>query len=83
MQCDKKKIELHLAAERELFPKCFAFNHINYSRYLTFQRVNFSKIKHCNENVWNDLLKEGFRGSLNGEPLSTIHGDLITEVTID
>ena len=72
-----------MAAERELLPNCFAFNHINYSRYLTFQRVNFLKIKHCNENVWNDLLKEGFGGSLNGEPLSTIHGDLITEVTIN
>ena len=64
----RKKIELHLAAERELFPKCFAFNHINLSRHLTFQHVNFSKIKHCNENVWNDLLKEGFGGSLSGEP---------------
>ena len=37
----EKKTELHLAAERELLPKRFAFNHINYSRYLIFQRVNF------------------------------------------
>ena len=41
----EKKSELHLAAERELLHKCFAFNHINYSHYLTFQHVNFSKIK--------------------------------------
>ena len=41
----RKKSELHLAAERELLHKCFAFNHINYSHYLTFQHVNFSKIK--------------------------------------
>ena len=47
----EKKTELHLAAERELLPKRFAFNHINYSRYLIFQRVNFSEIKHCHEHV--------------------------------
>ena len=47
----EKKTELHLAAERELLPKRFTFNHINYSRYLIFQRVNFSEIKHCHEHV--------------------------------
>ena len=47
----EKKTELLLAAERELLPKRFAFNHINYSRYLIFQRVNFSEIKHCHEHV--------------------------------
>ena len=59
----EQKFELHLAAERELLPKCFAFNHINYSRYLTFQHVIFSEIKHCNGNVMNDYLREGFKGS--------------------
>ena len=79
----EKKIELRLAAEQELLPKCFGFNNINYSHYLTFQYVNFSEINYCNENVWNDLLREGFERSLSGEPFSTIHGDLITEVTIN
>ena len=59
----EQKFELHLAAERELLPKCFAFNHINYSRYLTFQHVIFSEIKHCNGNVMNDYLRAGFKGS--------------------
>ena len=59
----EQKFELHLAAERQLLPKCFAFNHINYSRYLTFQHVIFSEIKHCNGNVINDYLIEGFKGS--------------------
>ena len=72
-----------ISAERELLPKCFALNHINYSCYLTFQHVNFSEIKHCNESVWKDLLREGFGGSLSGEPLSTILRGLITEVTIN
>ena len=47
----EKKTELHLAAVREPLPKRFAFNHISYSRYLIFQRVNFSEIKHCHEHV--------------------------------
>ena len=59
----EQKFELHLAAERELLPKCFAFNHINYSRYLTFQHVIHSEIKHCNGNVRNDYLREGYKGS--------------------
>ena len=79
----EKKIELHLPAEREMLPKCFAFSHINYSRYLTFQHVNFSKMKDCYENVWNDLLREGFGWSLSAEPFSTIHRDFITKVTIN
>ena len=54
----RKKFGLHLAAEQELLPKCFAFNHVNYSRYLTFQLLNFSEIKHCYGNVLDDLLRE-------------------------
>ena len=75
--------ELHLAAERELLPKCFAFTHINYSRSLPFQHVNFSEIKHCNENIQNDLLRKGFVRPLSGQFFSTIHGDLIAEVTVN
>ena len=42
----------------------------------------FQKLNTVPENVWNDLLREGLCGSLSGEPFSTIHGDLITEVAI-
>ena len=31
----EKSIELHIAAERKLLPKLFAFDHVNYARYLT------------------------------------------------
>ena len=79
----RKKIELHLAAEREMLHKCFAFNHINYLRYWIFQHINFSEIKHCNQNVWNNLLRQGFGESLSGQPFSTMHRDLITKVIID
>ena len=69
----EKKFSVVFGCRTRTAPKCFAFNHINYSHYLTFQHVNFSEIKHCNENVWNDLLREEFSGSLSGEPFSVMH----------
>ena len=59
----QQKFELHLAAERDLLPKCFAFNHINYSPYLTFQHVIYSEIKHCNGDITNDYLREAYKVS--------------------
>ena len=76
-------IERHLAAERALVPKCFAFGHPNYSRYLTYQHVRLLDIKATKMMVWDDLVKNGFGGSFSGEPFSTIHGDLITETSIN
>ena len=79
----EKTIELHVVAERALLPKCFAFNHINYSRYLTAQHINLQRIQIYKKEAWEDLLKEGFGGSLSGSTFSTIHGDLITECTVN
>ena len=76
-------IERHLAAERVLLPKCFAFGHQNYARYPTFQHVKLQDIRSKQEGAWNDLLVNGFGGSVSGKPYSTIHGDLITETTIN
>lgn len=79
----EKSIETHLAAERTLLPKCFAFGHVNYARYLTFQHANLQNLKMNHQDAWNDLVENGFGGSLSGKPFSTIHGDLITETTIN
>ena len=78
----EKSIELHIAAERALLPKCFAFNHMNHLRYLTIQHVNFERIQIDKSSAWDDLVNEGFGGSLTGQRFSTTHGDLITETTI-
>ena len=76
-------IELHLAAERAMLPKCFAFDHPNYCRYLTAQHINHSALSTEKSETWEDLLANGFGGSMCGEPFPTIHGDLITETTIN
>ena len=31
--------ELHMEAQREMLKFCFAFNHMNYARYLTYKHV--------------------------------------------
>ena len=79
----EKSMETHLAAERVLLPKCFAFGHVNYARYLTFQHVNLQNVKRNLKDAWDDLVQNGFGGSMSGKPFSTIHGDLITEITIN
>ena len=44
----EQKYELYLCAEQELLPKCFLFNHINYSRHLTFQLFSMSTFQELN-----------------------------------
>ena len=76
-------IEAHLAAERMPLPKCFAFRHVIYARYLTFQHVNLQNVKLNHKAAWNDLVQSRFGGSMSGEPFSRIHGDLITKTKIN
>eukprot|EP00795_Rhopilema_esculentum_P004685 gene4685-20973_t len=76
-------IERHLAAERALIPKCSAFGHPNYLRYLSFQHVNLLDIKRNHATIWQDLLENGYGGSVSVESFSTMNGDLITEMTIN
>jgi len=60
-----------------------AFGHVNYARYLTFQHANLQNVKINHTDAWDELAQNGFGGSMSGEPFFTIHGDLITETTIN
>ena len=79
----EKCFERHLAAERMLIPKCVALDHVNYSRYLAFQHVNLDNVKRRNKPAWDELIENGFGGSISGQPFLTIHGDLITGTPIN
>ena len=48
-----KNTELHLQAERELLPLLFAFNHQNYSRYLTYHHFELEASNPLMHNVPN------------------------------
>ena len=76
-------IERHLQAERVLCRDLHALGHPNYSRYLTYQHVMLSTLHEKNPKAWEELLNNGFGGSLSGQPFSTEHGDLIIEMTIN
>ena len=59
---------------------CFAFDHINYARYLTHQHVHFGKMQHDKHPAIADLRNRGFGGSWPESNFSTLHEDLVTEV---
>ena len=79
----EKSIKRHMQAERALLPQLFAFGHMNYARYLTFQHVTLTNLHQTNPDAWAELRENGFGGSLSGGPFSSVHGDYITEVTIN
>ena len=76
----EKNFERHLQAEREMIKYCFAFDHVNYARYISYQQVYLRSLEKNNSPAIKDLKERGFGGSISGEPFSTIHGDLITEL---
>ena len=74
----ENNIERHLQAERALLPQLFAFGHMNYARYLTFQHVTLTNLHQTNPAAWAELKENGFGGSLSGGAFSTVHGEVTT-----
>ena len=73
-------LERHLEEEREMIKQVFASGHHNYACYLLYQHVSFRSMEQQNHPAIQDLKKNGFGGSISGEPFSSIHDDLITEL---
>ena len=59
---------------------CFAFDHVNYARYMSFHHVYLRDLERKSHPAFKEMMLRGFGGSLSGTPFSNIHGDLITEV---
>ena len=76
----EKNFERHVLVERGMIKYCFTFNHINYSRYLTYQHVYLRTLLSERSKAGADLDERGFGGSLSGLPFKSLHGDLITEI---
>ena len=47
-------IDRHLQAEREFLKLAFAFDHVNYSRYNSYQHVLLSDLKQKNDETYSD-----------------------------
>ena len=56
---------------------CFAFDHINYARYVSYQQVYLRELQSIDSNAMMDLAQRGFGGSISGDSFSCLHGDLI------
>ena len=72
--------ELHLQAEREMIEHCFAFDHVNYARYLAYQQVYLTDRERKDHPAINDLKTRGFGCSISGGNFSTLHRGLIIEI---
>ncbi len=59
-------LERHLQAEREMLKHCFAFDHVNYARYMSFQHVFLRDLERKNHPAIADLKQKGFGGSVSG-----------------
>ena len=78
-----KSMDLHLQAQRDLLPLLFAFNHPNYSRYLTYHHFELEGLKETNPSAYQKLKMYGMGASLTGRKFSTIPADLVTETTVN
>ena len=77
----ESSIERHLQTELAMLPDVFGFGHLNCRRYLTYQQVMLSNLHLENPGALEELVKEGFCGSLSDQPFSAERGDLIIEST--
>ena len=76
----EENFERHVIAEREMVKYYFAFDHINYARYMSYQQVYLQELQRINSNAIMDLTQRVFGGSLSGVSFSCLHGYLITEI---
>ena len=76
----QKNFGRRFQAEREIIRYCFTFDHINYSRYLTYQQVYLRTLQSKQRKAVIDLDEQVLGGSLLGLPFTSLHGDLITEI---
>ena len=72
--------ERYLQAERDMVKHCFAFNHVKFGRYMTYQHVLQRTMLHNNHPAIDELKTRGFRCNLSGGKISSINGDLATEM---
>ena len=63
----EKNLEQNLQEKREMFKYCFAFNHINYARYVSHQQVCLRELEGINNNAMMNLTQRGLGDSLSGD----------------
>ena len=76
----ENNFERHSQAECEMVKYCFAFYHINFARYVSYQQVYLRELQCVNSNAMVNLMQRGFGGSLSCDLFFCLHGVFITEI---
>ena len=71
--------ERHIQAERQFLKLVFAFDHINYARYNSYQHLFLTNMKNENDGAYQDLVVNGSGCTTENSKFATKHGDLETE----
>ena len=71
---------LHLASIRAMIPWCFAYDRINYSRYLTYYFAQMSRLEYENPYVYNNFMSGGFSVQIGTE---NTFGKILVDQTIE
>ena len=79
--CIKRRevLKRHFSAERQILKLIFAFDHINYTGYFTYQHVYLNNLLRKDNSIVKDFITNGHCASYSGDSFSTIHGDFVTE----
>lgn len=76
--------ELHLSSIRSFIPWCFAYDHINYARYLSAYVSEMSHLKEEHPDVYNYLKNGGFAVQIGeNNPFGKIPVDQACEETVN
>ena len=76
--------DLHLSSIRKLIPWCFAYDNINYARYLSSYRSEMSHLEDEHPHVFTNLKSGGFAVQLGEDnPFGKIPVDQACEETVN
>ena len=75
---------LHLSSIREMIPWCFAYDHLNYARYLSVYLSQMSHLEQEHPDVHRHLASRGFSVQIGGDnPFGRIPVDQTCEETVN
>ena len=66
----ENNFEWYLQEEHEMVKYCFAFDHTNYARYVSYQQVYLRELQGINNNAMMNLTQRGFGDSLSVDSFS-------------
>ena len=66
----ENNFEQYLQEEHEMVKYCFAFDHTNYARYVSYQQVYLRELQGINNNAMMNLTQRGFGDSLSVDSFS-------------